>query len=191
MDDGEGIGVAFGKRGGGGLGIGETVVEGLVHGAIEADVIAGVADGGGGVTGAVEKCDRYAGTGRDLHDAGPGTGVIGELDGIGQAAGGGLVEDAALEGDSAGQGQGIGPAFGLPGSVLGGVVAAAVAVEEADDDGPLVALLWGESAGGRIGIARAGEIVAEVHAAEAGDHGKGGALQPADEVAGDVAAAAL
>ena len=191
MDDGEGIGVAFGKRGGGGVRIGETVVEGLVHGAIEADVIAGVADGGGWVTGAVEKCDSHAGTGRDFHDAGPGTGVIGELDGIGQAGGGCLVKDAAFEGDSARQGQGIGPAFGLPGGVLGGVVAAAVAVEETNDDGALVALLWGESAGGGVGTARAGEIVAEVHAAEAGDHGKSGALQPADEVAGDVAAAAL
>ena len=33
--------------------------------------------------------------------------------------------------------------------------------------------------------------MAEVYAAEAGDHGKGGAFQPADEVAGDVAAATL
>ena len=57
---------------------------------------------GGGVTGAVEKRDGDAGTGRHLHDAGPRAGVIGKLDSIGQAPGGGLVEDAALEGDSAG-----------------------------------------------------------------------------------------
>ncbi len=54
-----------------------------------------------------------------------------------------MVEDAAFEGDSTRQGQGIGPAFGLPGGVLGSVVAAAMAVEETDDDGALVALLWG------------------------------------------------
>ena len=191
MDDGEGVGVAIGKRGGGGGGIGEEVIEGLVHGTIEADFLAGVADGGGGVAVAIAKGDGDAGAGGNLHDAGPGARVIRKLDRFGQAGGRCLVQDAALQRDLARQGEGIRPALGIPGGVLGGVVAAAVAVEQAEDDGALVAAFFRNRACGGIGIARAGEIVAEVHAAETGDHREGGVFQLAHEVAGDIAAVAL